>query len=208
MLIDCGADVNQVLDEGGEKMSLLNALCGVGVNTTEFTENQVYPLVELLLNKGAAIDSLDESRNSSLHLAAASNFTKIVILLIDRGANPRLRNIKGQTPMKTAQEAKHDPNYIYAHLHELELKQKSELAELKVKNALLKSEMSKLQKQNEILKESFAVHRRMVDKEIQDLKVQKGYEPRFSANLSAVNSSSEAYDAQQLEGKSKESSLN
>ncbi len=182
MLVENGADVNQVLKEAGKTMSLLTALCGIGENAKDVTEDKIYPLVMFLLDKGAKVNYLDDTGDSALHLAARCNFTQIAKLLIDRGANTKLRNNKGQTPMKTAREAKHDPNYLYIHIDEREHRQKTEISELH-------ATVTRLEKQNEILKNSFAHYRRMTEAELQALRQQlQGYNPRFVGNFSSLGS--------------------
>ncbi|MBX9585883.1 MAG: ankyrin repeat domain-containing protein [Gammaproteobacteria bacterium] len=195
MLIENDADVNQSLNEGGKTRSLLNALCNIGENDNKIAEERVYILVKFLLDKGADVNFLDESANSSLHLAAMCNFTKIVELLVDRGANPRLENNKGYTPMKAARKAGHDPNYIHTYIYEREQKQKKEFAELQ-------AEVSNLRKQNEVLKSSFAVYRRTTEREFEKIAEHtKQYNPRFRHNIPSVTAMDEEVTSQQLEYK-------
>ena len=45
------------------------------------------------------IDAQDKDMNTALHLAVKANNLRMVILLVDAGANPRLANAQGKTAM-------------------------------------------------------------------------------------------------------------
>ena len=59
--------------------------------------------VELLLAKGAKIDSYDYSKETALFKAAKEGYPKIVKKLIEEGAKTEIKNIKGNTPLRTAE---------------------------------------------------------------------------------------------------------
>lgn len=62
-------------------------------------QNQSESVVEVLLNKGANPNSLNEYQLSPLMKAAQKNNTKIIQLLLDFNANIEERNVEGKTPL-------------------------------------------------------------------------------------------------------------
>lgn len=51
-------------------------------------------LVELLLATGALVNDTDYSRNTALHVAAHGGKTEIARVLLDRGADGKLRKVE------------------------------------------------------------------------------------------------------------------
>lgn len=61
---------------------------------------------EFLLDTGAAIDAAeDESGAAALHLAASYGRREVILLLLERGADPKKRNAKGRTAREVATDA-------------------------------------------------------------------------------------------------------
>ncbi len=65
-------------------------------------------VMDLLLDLGVNINSVDKDGNTCLHYAVMSNSPRVVKKLLVRGANRELKNIKGQTPEMLARENKFD----------------------------------------------------------------------------------------------------
>ena len=63
-------------------------------------------VIDLLLDLGVNINSVDKDGNTCLHYAVMSNSPRVVKKLLVRGANIELKNIKGQTPYMLAKENK------------------------------------------------------------------------------------------------------
>jgi ankyrin repeat protein len=62
-------------------------------------------VVKLLLDHGAEINARDqESSATPLSYAASLGRTEVVELLLARGADPTLKNIRGQSPLDIAVE--------------------------------------------------------------------------------------------------------
>jgi ankyrin repeat protein len=67
-----------------------------------FGEEQSFPIVELLLKKGASLNSLTKEGNSLLHYAVGKGNIAVIDLLLTRGSSWTLINKKGQTPLEVA----------------------------------------------------------------------------------------------------------
>ena len=67
-------------------------------------------LVDILLSYGAGIDIQDDEGWTALHQAASRHF-EIIRLLLERGANPNLKNSDGHTPLDLAQQQKNTEVY-------------------------------------------------------------------------------------------------
>ena len=65
-------------------------------------------VIDLLLDLGVNINSVDKDGNTCLHYAVMSNSPRVVKKLLVRGANRELKNIKGQTAYMLAKENKFD----------------------------------------------------------------------------------------------------
>ncbi|MBT7766580.1 MAG: ankyrin repeat domain-containing protein, partial [Bdellovibrionales bacterium] len=64
-------------------------------------------VVEQLLKYGALIDQQDREGMSALHYASREGFTKVVELLIKKGADRHLTNLKEETPLGLARRYQH-----------------------------------------------------------------------------------------------------
>jgi len=60
--------------------------------------------MEMLLERGANVNSADDKGFTALHFAAAANAVKPTQMLIDRGADVNAATEKGHTPIFTAAE--------------------------------------------------------------------------------------------------------
>jgi ankyrin repeat protein len=63
---------------------------------------------ELLLDRGAAVDDVDEGGRTALHMAASKGHLEVIDLLIARGADPALPNEWGDTPLMLASWERRD----------------------------------------------------------------------------------------------------
>lgn len=71
-------------------------------------------MCRFLLKNGAEIDALDNFGGSPLHAAAAcQSQLRVVKILLRGGANPRLRDSEGLTPLDVAKKFKHTDIYNY-----------------------------------------------------------------------------------------------
>lgn len=66
-----------------------------------------YPLVEALHFVGSALDKIDKSGNTALHIAAANGFADIVSYLISEGADVDKLNAQGKSASLLAHENEH-----------------------------------------------------------------------------------------------------
>ena len=62
--------------------------------------------VRALLDAGAAVDAVSRNslRNTALHAAAAGRHTDAALLLLERGADPSIRDAGNYTPLRIAEE--------------------------------------------------------------------------------------------------------
>ncbi|XP_077977549.1 uncharacterized protein LOC144433113 [Glandiceps talaboti] len=65
-------------------------------------------VIEVLLNNHADIDVTDKNRNTPLHLSAANGHEEVVEFLLKKGANPLLKNLKGENCLDIATEQQED----------------------------------------------------------------------------------------------------
>jgi hypothetical protein len=87
MLLDNGAEVKTQDATGKTALHIASDLTNL-------------EMVRVLVEKGSPLDTIDEHKCSALHLAALKMDKKCVELLIKAGANERLMNDKGLTPMQ------------------------------------------------------------------------------------------------------------
>lgn len=90
-LIELGADINY---SGGGQLGW-TALIEVSVNGKK-------EAVQLLLKKGARVDTTDNSGNTALLHAAKYGQIEAMRILLENGANPEHRNLKGETALSLA----------------------------------------------------------------------------------------------------------
>jgi Arf-GAP/coiled-coil/ANK repeat/PH domain-containing protein len=63
--------------------------------------------MQLLLNRGADVDTQMDDGQTALHRAAYMGRPKAVELLLDRGADPHARTTEGKSPFQVALESKY-----------------------------------------------------------------------------------------------------
>uniref|UniRef100_A0A0N4UAS0 Arf-GAP with coiled-coil, ANK repeat and PH domain-containing protein 2 n=1 Tax=Dracunculus medinensis TaxID=318479 RepID=A0A0N4UAS0_DRAME len=102
--------------KSGNITSLIRLIAeGVDINSTFANTTALHAvlkngdcvMVEFLLLNGAKVNALDASLNTPLHLASSLGHTLIVCQLMKRGADQRLCNHAGETPLDVAVEKKH-----------------------------------------------------------------------------------------------------
>ncbi|VDN02897.1 unnamed protein product [Thelazia callipaeda] len=93
----------QLIAEGFDVNTLLNDTTMLHVAI----EHDQSTAAEFLLLNGAKVNALDSFHNTALHIAASKACTLIVCQLMKRGADQRLRNQSGETPLDLAIEGKH-----------------------------------------------------------------------------------------------------
>ena len=85
-------------------------------------ENEALEAVAMLLDRGADVNGVDNNGDTAMHGAAANNYPRVVNLLANRGADPRIwskPNKAGRTPLYIAEgyvgvELRPDPPTIAA----------------------------------------------------------------------------------------------
>lgn len=65
-------------------------------------ENDVGAAKDIMIKKNPNINTLDSDGETVLFTAIRNNFAKMVLLLLNHGANPCLPNTKGETPLDIA----------------------------------------------------------------------------------------------------------
>lgn len=125
LLIEAGADVNQVIEDIGytplhcaafeSSIELIELLINSGAKETinHLAEVNQTPLIialiknridvmEFLISKGADVNQLDLHGKSLLHLAVEKNNVEAVELLVNSGANVDVKDSNGKTPLDLA----------------------------------------------------------------------------------------------------------
>lgn len=90
LLIDNGADLNQV-DSWG--YTALMCTCNRRLNFTETQLQEHFALIELLLQRGAYIDSMDKNYNTALMHCCKQGNMAVAKFLLELGADPTFRSI-------------------------------------------------------------------------------------------------------------------
>jgi len=122
LLLELGAD--PLLPNVNNTTSLMAA---AGVGTKEALEeageeNEALEAVAMLLDRGADVNGVDSNGDTAMHGAAANNYPRVVNLLANRGADPKVwskPNKSGRTPLYIAEgyvgvELRPDPPTIAA----------------------------------------------------------------------------------------------
>jgi ankyrin repeat protein len=122
LLLELGAD--PLLPNVNNTTPLMAA---AGVGTREALEeageeNEALEAVAMLLDRGADVNGVDNNGDTAMHGAAANNYPRVVNLLANRGADPKVwsrPNKSGRTPLYIAEgyvgvELRPDPPTIAA----------------------------------------------------------------------------------------------
>jgi len=122
LLLELGAD--PLLPNVNNTTPLMAA---AGVGTREALEeageeNEALEAVTMLLDRGADVNGVDDNGDTAMHGAAANNYPRVVNLLANRGADPKVwskPNKSGRTPLFIAEgyvgvELRPDPPTIAA----------------------------------------------------------------------------------------------
>ncbi len=122
-LISKGYDVN-AKSTGGQNMLTLCFRYGlkkinpfrdtrqISRKTPEEVEDKIYAMLEILIDNGANINTLDPHGWAPIHDAARRNQTRIVKMLIEKGADVNLKSKSGDSPLHMATEPPHSSEMI------------------------------------------------------------------------------------------------
>jgi hypothetical protein len=66
------------------------------------------PTIQLLLERGADVDALDDAQSTPLHVASEYGSAKATRLLLEHGANVHLQNNEGHAPSQVASAKGHE----------------------------------------------------------------------------------------------------
>jgi ankyrin repeat protein len=106
LLLELGADP---LIPNSNNTTPLMAAAGVGTRETQEEageEGEAVEAVTMLLDRGADVNSVDAIGDTAMHGAAAANYPRVVNLLAERGADPKIwskPNRAGRTPLFIAE---------------------------------------------------------------------------------------------------------
>jgi hypothetical protein len=67
-----------------------------------------YECCKFLLELNVSMNMLSESGFSALHYAAFHGFEKITFLLLEKGANPMIKNVLGETPLDSCRKGRNE----------------------------------------------------------------------------------------------------
>lgn len=95
-LIEAGTDVNQAYGHD------LTALMWAAGHANDVPEPEGLATVKLLVEKGARLDALDDRGRSALMIAAERGHGLVVAYLLERGADPALRDREGKAAVDLA----------------------------------------------------------------------------------------------------------
>lgn len=77
-------------------------LLAVATEWTNYHEPGPDPVVVLLLDRGAAVDIMDDSQRTALWYAVSNSNTATVQTLLDHGSDPLHEDCEGRTPLHVA----------------------------------------------------------------------------------------------------------
>ncbi|KAJ5183363.1 ankyrin [Penicillium capsulatum] len=103
--------VQMLLDYGADIAMAEKSPTGVTpLHVATHRETESHELLSLLLDHGANVNALDNSRETPLHWAASQPFPSHLHVLLERGANIEPRNTLGDTPLHCTAMAGMDAN--------------------------------------------------------------------------------------------------
>jgi ankyrin repeat protein len=138
-LLDAGVDVNHLTEDGETGVSMAARCLNVhgveqvvehGGHVNFITDSGLTPLdcatvhneaevVEYLIQKGANLETRDPKwKATALHCAAQWGADKVVPVLLQAGADPNVKNVKGYTPLALCKVVAADPNNVPNHTAE------------------------------------------------------------------------------------------
>ena len=186
-LLDNGADINatsQLFGQGNEDRTALQFAAESGHKT----------MVELLLDRGAAVDARDKFGRTALHFAVSKGYLSVAKSLIAKDADVNARNTQsGWTPLHTAADSGSKPmaELLLANKAEINALDNSGLTPLMVAVVAKRAEMVEL-----LLKRGADIQLKTKDgntvltlavqraPQFTELLLEKGSEPNVLANMS------------------------
>uniref|UniRef100_A0A7S0ZBF5 Non-specific serine/threonine protein kinase n=1 Tax=Timspurckia oligopyrenoides TaxID=708627 RepID=A0A7S0ZBF5_9RHOD len=97
----------------------------LGMSLIEHSSRGRVDLVRQLIDEGAPVSLGDYDRRTALHLAVAERHLAVVSLLLERGADPMVRDRWGRTPLDEAESSGNDTLKAVLHAAVENLKKKS-----------------------------------------------------------------------------------
>lgn len=93
-----GVDVNKINKEGYSPLSYYLYNCYLDIDTPDSIPLQTKEILDLLLEKGADINKVERSNQGTpLIVALRKNSLPLITYLLEKGANPLVKNTKGKT---------------------------------------------------------------------------------------------------------------
>jgi ankyrin repeat protein len=124
-LIAAGADPKHAMPNGATALMYAAGLgwrngSALAPSYDQGTDAEAVETIEFLLTQGLSLRDQDKDGNTALHLAVAGRASEPIItyLVKEAGADPSIRNVKGQTVLAAA-KAKRDGAAVVALLESL-----------------------------------------------------------------------------------------
>ena len=108
-LLDAGADLKLTADDGTTPLMVASGLgrCTFNPNITRGARSpSAEAAVTLLLDRGAAVNAVNQADFTALHGAAMRGLNEVIRILVDRGANINARDFRGRTAFRMAEGSK------------------------------------------------------------------------------------------------------